>query len=152
MQTLLTWFIFSIGIFTSVSQSLHTLPDFSTDDLIDGWYKFEAANIQFDVEVINGKMTQGVILWPDTSKYQGHLQHTTISGRGTYEWPNGIRYEGRFKNNMRHGKGSLILQNNSKWYGKWYENKKNGKGIVFDANGSISKQGVWTNDLLVSNK
>lgn len=148
----ITIFLLVITTTLSFSQKLNTIPNVDIREFPNGWHQFQAEFITFDVEIIDGRMVQGTIIWPDKSSYQGYLNHTEISGRGTYKWPNGMRYEGRFDNHGRHGKGSFILQDDTKWYGKWKNNKKNGKGKVYDAKGNLKSQGIWENDKLVATK
>ncbi|WP_346881826.1 hypothetical protein [uncultured Algibacter sp.] len=120
--------------------------------LPNGWHKFAFEGTNFDVEVEEGYLIKGNIVWFDGSKYSGQLSNFSISGRGTYSWVDGRRYEGSFKNNLRHGKGSLIEQDNSKWSGKWKNNKKNGKGTLFDKSGKIVKKGTWKENKYIDTK
>jgi hypothetical protein len=137
---------------TTFAQKINTVPTKGVSDLSDGWHKFTLEGAAFDVEVLNGNLTQGNIVWFDQSTYSGKLSSKGLNGKGTYNWPNGIKYQGSFKANQRHGKGSLVLQNGSKWSGKWKNDLKNGKGKIFDANGAITKQGVWEAGKLVQKK
>lgn len=146
MKIVLAVLVFVVcGTTIGSSQALNVIPTIDIRDLDDGWYKFERGFVSFDVEIINGRMVEGVVVWPDKSKYEGYLDGNNISGRGTYYWPNGIKYQGKFLNNRRQGKGSLILQDNTKWFGPWKDNKQHGKGKIFDANGKLVRKGVWEN-------
>lgn len=143
-----------VGITGSLqAQEIKVLPtNHETNSWPDGWHKFQLQGVTFDVEILNGRYTQGNVIWFDGTTYSGSLSGAFISGRGTYTWPNGMRYEGSFKKGNRHGKGSLILTNGQKWSGKWKENKKNGKGKIFNQEGTLVEQGVWEDDVMVGEK
>ncbi|AXT62335.1 hypothetical protein D1816_18855 [Aquimarina sp. AD10] len=144
--------IFVLGtIFYSTAQSLNDVPTRHIAKLTNGWYKFKSQGAIFDVEVLNGSLSKGIVIWFDTAKYSGSFVNNKISGKGTYTWPNGDYYEGAFKNNQRHGKGTMHWADGTKYTGKWKNDKQNGKGKLFDTAGAIVKQGVWQEDLYVDN-
>ncbi|WP_435625699.1 hypothetical protein [Flagellimonas sp.] len=120
--------------------------------LPDGWHKFIAGETYFDVEVKDGSMVKGNIVWFDGAKYSGALFGDIISGRGTYTWPDGSRYEGAFQNNTRHGRGTMIETDGSKWGGKWKYNQRNGRGKVFGVSGTVLQKGFWVSDEYVGEK
>lgn len=111
MKKLLLLSVLFVGIFTAVhAQGIKILPtNLEVKSWPDGWHKFELQGAIFDVEILGGRYTQGVVKWLDGTTYSGRLSGAYVSGKGTYTWANGMRYEGSFKKGKRHGKGSLIL-------------------------------------------
>jgi len=131
------------GLFTIQAQTINPVPSGAARQFPDGWHKFSAEGTVFDVEIQNGTLVQGNIVWFDGSTYSGHLSAKGISGRGTYTWADGTRYEGSFKSNQRHGKGTMYNLDGTKYGGKWKYDQKNGKGTVFSSEGDVVRKGVW---------
>ena len=147
--------ILLILVLTSIhlsAQQIHTIMENKAKYLPDGWHKFVENEVYFDVEVKDGSMVKGIIVWYDGAKYSGSLFGDVISGSGTYTWPNGSRYEGGFQGNVQHGRGTKIEIDGSKWGGKWRYGQRNGKGKVFDSSGSLIKKGFWENDEFIGEK
>ena len=134
------------------AQKINTIQENQVKYLPDGWHKFIEEEVYFDVEVKDGSMVKGIVVWFDGAKYSGSLFGDIISGSGTYTWPNGSRYEGGFQNNERHGRGTMIETDGSKWGGKWRMDKRNGRGKVFDKYGAVVQKGYWENDEFIGEK
>ncbi len=140
------------SVFGMQAQKLNYPASKGLRQLNNGWHKFSVEGAVFDVEVSEGRLVKGNVVWFDNSKYSGSFNNNKISGKGTYTWPNGDRYEGSFKNNQRHGKGTMYWSDGTKHSGKWKNNSRNGKGKSFDPNGNLVNEGVWEGDTLVENK
>jgi len=120
--------------------------------LDNGWHKFSSGGAIFDVEILEGNLVKGKVIWFDNTTYSGTFLRNRIGGRGTYTWPNGNRYEGGVKNNQRHGKGTMYWKDGTKYTGKWKNNLRHGKGQSFDTDGSLVQQGIWVNNVFSESK
>ena len=151
-QSTLVSIILLTASFHLSAQKINTIQENQVKYLPDGWHKFIEEEVYFDVEVKDGSMIKGIVVWFDGAKYSGSLFGDIISGSGTYTWPNGSRYEGGFQNNERHGRGTMIETDGSKWGGKWRMDKRNGRGKVFDKYGAVVQKGYWENDEFIGEK
>ena len=147
-------YILFLGLIIGVSfhcsaQKINTVPAKNIRQLPNGWHKFLSAGATFDVEVLNGSLLKGNIIWFDGSTYSGGFHNNTLTGKGTYTWTNGDRYEGSFKGNKRQGKGTMYKKDGSKHQGKWKNNKKHGKGKAYDSSGKLIKQGNWEDGVFI---
>jgi hypothetical protein len=55
----------------------------------------------------------------------------------------GVRYQGEFRNGKHDGVGSIRLVTGAKYVGGFKEGKWHGVGILYNPDGTISKQGSW---------
>ncbi|MDH7445485.1 hypothetical protein [Aquimarina sp. 2201CG14-23] len=149
-KSILLLVVVILACFSGNAQKIHTIPTKQINQLSSGWHKFVSEGATFDVEVLNGTLIKGNIIWFDTSTYSGSFSGNKISGRGTYTWPNGDRYEGGFRGNKLHGKGTFYKSDGTKHQGKWKHNKKNGKGKRYDSQGNIVQQGTWEQDVYIN--
>ena len=146
-------FIILLCSFTHLSaQKINTIYEQQAKYLPDGWHKFIEMEVYFDVEVKDGSMVRGIIVWFDGAKYSGSLFGDIIGGSGTYTWPDGSRYEGGFQDNARHGRGTMIEIDGSKWGGKWKADKRNGRGKAFNKEGVLIQKGYWENNEFIGAK
>jgi outer membrane protein assembly factor BamE (lipoprotein component of BamABCDE complex) len=66
-------------------------------------------------------------MWASGEKYVGNWGNNQINGSGTFTWPNGHKYIGQYKDGGREGYGTQ-----------------------YGADGTVSQQGNWKNDVFVS--
>jgi hypothetical protein len=69
----------------------------------------------------------GVMLWNDGDSYTGDEKTARMTGFGVYRFADGRRYEG-----------------------EWLDDTENGYGALWDAQGKLSKAGVWTKNELTT--
>ena len=144
--------LFLVGALGVKAQELNYPVSSGINQLPNGWHKFTHAGAYYDVEISQGHLVKGNVVWFDKATYSGSFGSNKISGKGTYTWPNGDRYEGSFKNNLRHGKGTMYWSDGTKYSGKWKNNSRNGKGKSYDSEGNLTQEGVWEADVLVASK
>ena len=56
----------------------------------------------------------------DETKYDGHFENDSMSGKGTFYYPNGEKYVGNWENGFI-----------------------NGEGVLYASNGTVSYNGLW---------
>ncbi|CAI8024611.1 Radial spoke head 10 homolog B [Geodia barretti] len=79
---------------------------------------------------INGKL-DGVCraIFKDGHQYEGEMERSKITGRGTYTWPDESTYSGGVVNGIRHGYGVYYSPVTRTTYsGHWVNGKREGKG------------------------
>jgi len=81
--------------------------------------------------------------------YIGEWLYNQKSGRGISTWPDGDKYVGQYKDDTRNGQGTYTFNDGKKYVGQWKEGKRNGQGVLYNANGIISQQGLWRDDVFV---
>ena len=55
----------------------------------------------------------------------------------------GVRYQGEFRNGKHDGYGAITLITGAKYIGAFKEGNWHGAGILYNPDGTISKQGTW---------
>lgn len=63
---------------------------------------------------------EGVFVYDDGSKYEGHFERGGRNGFGQHWFANGERYEGTWKDNEMHGTGTKFLVTGKKLSGVWH--------------------------------
>ena len=95
-------------------------------------------------------------------KYVGEFKDGVFNGQGTYyhladdSWK-GDKYVGEFKDDKRNGQGTYYFLADGEWksmkfIGEWKDGTRKGQGIEYNADGSISKTGIWSDDKLVTSQ
>jgi hypothetical protein len=79
----------------------------------------------------------------------GQWLNDQYSGQGTYIWTDGKKYVGQWLNNKKNGQRPYTFSSGNKYVGQWSNDKKNGQGTFTLANGTISKEGIWSDDKFV---
>jgi hypothetical protein len=117
------------------------------------------------------KNGQGTLTITGGDKYVGEFKDDKLHGQGTYTFakggnyvgefkddkrkqgtltlPSGDKYVGEFKDNKLHGQGTFSYADGTKYIGEWKDGKKNGQGTFYNANGSITDQGIYADNKLV---
>lgn len=75
---------------------------------------------------------------------QGNDPSRWTNCTGSFTSQYGNKFLGEFQNGLRNGQGTLVFSDGSKYVGEFKNNDYNGKGIIYAPNGSISKEGMWT--------
>lgn len=148
MKKLNTLVFFLFIVFGASAQQMNSVSGTIVNSLTDGWYKYSAEDLELDIEVTAGFISQGNIKWFNEDTYSGDLRANEFSGKGTYKWANGEKYEGSFKKNQRHGKGTMYYLNGEKFSGKWKNDKPHGKGKTWKTDGTV-EEGVWEDGKMV---
>ncbi|MFM9948377.1 MAG: caspase family protein [Saprospiraceae bacterium] len=86
----------------------------------------------------------GVLAYPDGSRYEGFFSNGKPSGAGSFQYPNGDQYIGGFQNGMRNGSGKLIKEDGAVQSGIW----KDGEYVGETAAATPSKVGCQKGDCL----
>ena len=92
---------------------------------------------------------KGVSYATNGDRYDGEYRNNLMNGQGTYYWTDGRIYKGEFKGGNINGQGEIYFTNNWKWIGKWVNGKRNGPGTEYAADGKVSQEGNWVNDVYV---
>ena len=104
---------------------------------------------EFRNDTLNG---QGIFSFPDGSIHVGQFKDGKFNGQGTYTWVNGDKYVGEFRDGNRSGQGTLTWVNGEKYVGEWKDSNRSGQGIIYSADGSIKKSGIYKDDKLVTSQ
>ena len=85
---------------------------------------------------------EGVLAYPDGSRYEGFFSNGKPSGAGSFQYPNGDQYTGGFQNGMRNGSGRLTKEDGTMQSGVW----KDGEYVGETAAAAPSKTGCQKGD------
>ena len=91
---------------------------------------------------------QGTYTFANGAKYVGEFEDDKRK-RGALTLPSGDKYVGEFKDHKLHGQGTFSYADGTKYVGEWSDGKKNGQGTFYNANGSITDQGIYADNKLV---
>ena len=81
-------------------------------------------------------------------KCVGEYNSTTwTSCYGERTLPNGDKYRGGYLEGKANGKGEFINADGTRYLGDYEKGKRNGYGKEYAANGSITKEGEWSNGI-----
>ncbi|MEN0005540.1 MAG: caspase family protein [Bacteroidota bacterium] len=77
--------------------------------------------IQSGCLVGNCKNGEGILAYPDGSRYEGFFAKGLPSISGTFHYPQGDKYVGAFKNGVPHGVGRLYAKGGNVTSGRWLD-------------------------------
>jgi hypothetical protein len=83
-------------------------------------------------------------------RFEGEFAADQVNGFGVYYWRDGERYAGDYRSNVRIGYGVQSFADGSRYEGQWASDARNGHGVLWDANGRVIQQGLWTNARLTT--
>lgn len=98
-----------------------------------------------------------------TGIVHGDMQHLVFNGNGVMQWPDGSRYVGNLKDSKFDGRGRFAWANGGTYDGAWHEGRRQGHGtfethdaafLALEAEGknafahSMCYAGEWSNDLM----
>ena len=86
---------------------------------------------------------QGTYTWEDGDVYTGSFKDGNFNGQGTLTWTSGGEYTGEWKDGKRDGQGTYKYDNGYKYIGGFKDGKRDGYGTMYNADGTIDKQGEW---------
>ena len=92
------------------------------------------------------------IIWRNGSEQTLQLVLLAIKSLLSHSiYKSGDYYIGEFKDGYIHGQGqgTCWWANGSKYVGEWKNSCRHGKGTEYAADGQISKEGVWENNVYV---
>ena len=69
-----------------------------------------------------------------------------MSGNGVMIWPDQSRYEGEFKNGMMNGQGIKQYAGGNRYVGQFKDDQMQGTGIWYDVKDQSKRQGTWVNN------
>jgi hypothetical protein len=92
---------------------------------------------------------QGTFTFANGDKYVGMWKDGRHHGQGTFTFANGDKYVGEWNDGKRQGRGTNTFADGAKYVGEYRNDKRHGQGILYAANGSIFKQGVWAENILI---
>ena len=78
--------------------------------------------------------------------YVGEYKFDVHNGQGTYIFKDGSKYTGNWLDNNPSGQGIFIYTDGSKDVGEFKNGLLNGFAIKYDANGSITQEGIFKDD------
>ncbi len=102
------------------------------------WKKGEL--IDEEGEVINSDFAQKTVTEGEIQT--GCLMGNCHNGEGIMGFPDGTRYEGGFVKGKFHGSGKWFYTNGDVFDGNWHENFPHGEGRIMHEDNSVTK-GVW---------
>jgi hypothetical protein len=89
---------------------------------------------------------QGTYTYSNGDQYVGGYKAGKKHGQGTYTYPSGAKYVGEYQNGVRRGQGTYTYPSGAKIVGEWAKGELNGYAVEYNADGTILKQGIWTDD------
>ena len=78
--------------------------------------------------------------------YVGEYMDDIKNGQGTYIWKDGSKYTGNWLDNNQDGQGIYIYPDGRKEVGEFKNGLLNGFAIQYDADGSITQEGIFKDD------
>jgi len=99
-----------------------------------GLYKAETGH-KYKGLFVNGKIIEGISIYPGGAKYVGEFKDYEPHGYGTFVWTNGDKYFGEWKNGKSDGNGTKVWKNGRKYLGTFKNDKLHGKGTLFYPDG-----------------
>ncbi|MBS0386424.1 MAG: TIR domain-containing protein [Proteobacteria bacterium] len=82
--------------------------------------------------------------------YAGEFADDAPNGTGIYTWRDGKRYAGQMAAWQRQGAGVFRMTDGRRYEGQWSGDRMTGLGVEWDAQGHLSRQGIWTNGELTT--
>jgi hypothetical protein len=82
--------------------------------------------------------------------YAGEFAGDAPNGAGIYAWRDGKRYAGQMVNWQRQGSGVFRMADGRRYEGQWAGDRMSGLGVEWDAQGHLSRQGIWSNGELAT--
>lgn len=73
---------------------------------------------------------EGIVAYPDGSKYEGQFKASKPDGWGTFTYTNGDRYVGTFAAGLKSGKGTFYYADNTQASGEWREGEYIGNAQI----------------------
>jgi len=83
----------------------------------------------------NGKIIEGVALFPGGAKYIGQFLKFKPHGYGTFAWKNGDKYFGDWVNGQSNGMGTKIWKNGREYSGSFKNDQLHGSGTFYYLDG-----------------
>jgi hypothetical protein len=80
------------------------------------------------------KQGQGMILFPDNSRYEGSFSRGEPNGSGTFTFANGDRYNGGIQRGVPHGRGNFAFANSGTYDGEFFLGQVKGQGTYTTKN------------------
>ena len=103
--------------------------------------KFESITLDNGKKItgsmINGKIRQGVIDYPNGDRYQGEILQDCAFGEGEMNYSNGDWYKGQFDEDLRSGYGELCFDSGNIYKGDFSQNVFHGNGNFIFNNGNF---------------
>ena len=78
--------------------------------------------------------------------YVGEYKFDLYNGQGTYIWKDGYKYTGNWLDNNQDGQGIYIYPDGRKEVGEFKNGLLNGFAIRYNADGSITQEGIFKDD------
>ena len=100
-----------------------------------GLYKAETGH-KYKGLFVNGKIIEGISIYPGGAKYVGEFKDYVPHGYGTFVWANDDKYFGTFKNDKLHGKGTLFYPDGKRYTGEFINGKRHGEGTFIYTDGT----------------
>jgi hypothetical protein len=83
----------------------------------------------------NGKIIEGMALFPGGAKYIGEFLNFKPHGYGTFAWKNGDKYFGDWINGQSNGMGTKIWKNGREYSGSFKNDQLHGAGTFYYPDG-----------------
>jgi hypothetical protein len=98
-----------------------------------------------------GRQGVGVYTWANQleDSYAGEFASDAIDGVGVKRWSDGATYFGNRRVESREGYGVFAYPDGGGYEGAWRNGAPDGHGVVWNADGSVSAQGLWAGNTLV---
>jgi len=90
----------------------------------------------------------GKIVYDNGDVYAGSFLNGKYEGSGKMDYSNGATYSGEWFEGDPSGYGTMIYSNGEKYAGQFKNGRYEGLGIVYNADSSVKKRGIWKNGKL----
>ena len=95
------------------------------------------------------KQGKGICISKNGEKREGWYRNNKRNGKGRSIQLTGNTYEGQYKNDKFNGLGEYTWLAGETYKGEWNNNKRDGAGIKRSADGEITQQGRWKDDVFI---
>jgi hypothetical protein len=111
------------------------------------WTTGEFAGYSFEGEFRNNNFAVGILYFANTAIARDSVRDEAdfVNNIGAMYYRNGSIYYGEFPDDKKTGPGVMEFSDGSRYEGGWVNDLRSGYGVVWDAQGRVVQQGIWSN-------